>query len=300
MHYPFFMSLNTLEFHIAIPYGGAEEYLIKTLESVLAQTYEDWRLFVICDKINEIDFKQLSLNYSDPRIEFESYPDRQGIGKMFNHCLKKLNSDWNLLLGADDLLSPQFLEGIVEAATSNPEVYMIQSRTQIIDSKGKISHPLDDMVKNLVRHRFKSHVFSSKTAINSLCIGNWLYFPSIVWSSRAIHDKTFDLNFEIALDLEFIFRILIDGGTILYWPKSLFFYRRHAASVSMNPERYLLRVREEIEVYNSLAKSLLKNGQFSSALLARIRLTSRLNLGLKFLTSGQVDKKQLYKLMKSL
>lgn len=294
------MSMNTLEFHIAIPYGGPEEYLIQTLESVLAQTYEDWRLFVICDEINEIDFKQLSLTYSDPRIEFESYPDRQGIGKMFNHCLKKLNSDWNLLLGADDLLSPQFLEGIVEASTLNPEVYMIQPRTHIIDSKGKISHPLDDMVKNLVRHRFKSHVFSSKTAINSLSMGNWLYFPSIVWSSRAIHDKTFDLNFEIALDLEFIFRILIDGGTILYWPKSLFFYRRHTASVSMNPERYLLRVQEEIEVYNSLAKSLLKNRQFFSAFLARIRLTSRLNLGLKFLTSGQLDKKQMCKLMKSL
>jgi len=294
------MRLNTLKFHIAIPFGGPEEYLIQTLESVLAQTYEDWRLFVIGDGINEIDFKQLSLNYSDPRIEFESYPDRQGIGKMFNHCLKKLNSDWNLLLGADDLLSPQFLEGIVEAVSLNPEVHMIQPRTQVINSKGKISHPLDDMVKSLVRHRFKSHVFSSKTAINSLSIGNWLYFPSMVWSSRAIHDKAFDLNFEIALDIEFIFRILIDGGTILYWPKSLFFYRRHAASVSMNPERYLLRVREEIEIYNLLAKSLLKNGQLFSALLARIRFTSRLNLFLKFLASGQVDKKQLYKLMKSL
>lgn len=300
MHYPLFMGSNTLEFHIAIPYGGPEEYLLKTLDSVLAQTYDSWRLFVICDKISEIDFKRLSLKYSDPRIKFESYPDRQGIGKMFNHCLKKLNSDWNLLLGADDLLSPQFLEEIVEASTLNPEVYLIQPRTQTIDSDGIISHPLDDMVKNLVRHRFKSHVFSSKAAINSLSIGNWLYFPSIVWSSRAIHDRTFDLNFEIALDLEFILRILLDGGTILYWPKSLFFYRRHTASVSMNPETYLLRVKEEIEVYNSLAKSLLKNGLFFSAFLAKIRLTSRLNLGLKFLTSRQIDKQQLYKLMKSL
>ena len=294
------MSSNPLEFHIAIPYGGPEEYLIKTLESVLAQTYENWRLFVLGDGINESDFEQISLNFLDPRIEFELYHDRQGIGKMFNYCLEKLNSDWNLLLGADDLLSPQFLEGIVEAANLYPEVQMIQPQTQVIGSKGEISHPLDDMVKSLVRHRFKSHVFSSKGAINSLSIGNWLYFPSIVWSSRAIRDKTFDLNFEIALDLELIFRILIDGGTILYWPKSLFFYRRHAASVSMNPDRYLLRVREEIEVYNSLAKSLLKNRQLFSAFLARIRLTSRLNLLLKFLASRQVDKKQLYKLMKSL
>lgn len=294
------MILKTVEFHIAIPYGGPEGYLIKTLESVLAQTYKNWRLFVIGDGINEIDFKKLSLNYSDPRIEFESYPDRQGIGKMFNHCLKKLNSDWNLLLGADDLLSPKFLEGIIEAITLNPEVSMIQPRTQVIDSMGKISHPLDDIIKSLVRHRLKSHVFSSKAAINSLAIGSWLYFPSIVWSSRAICDKTFDLKFEIALDIEFIFRILIDGGSILYWPKSLFFYRRHAASVSMNPERYLLRVKEEIEVYNSLTSLLLKNGQLFSAFLARMRLTSRLNLLLKFLTSGQADKKQLYKLMKSL
>ena len=293
------MSMNSLEFHIAIPYGGPEGYLIKTLESVLAQTYGNWRLFVIGDGINESDLKQLSLNYLDPRIEFESYPDRQGIGKMFNHCLKKLNSDWNLLLGADDLLSPQFLEGIVEAVNLYPEVQMIQPRTQVIDSKGEISHPLDDMVKSFVRHHFKSHVYTSKAAINSLSIGNWLYFPSIVWSTRAIRDKTFDLNFEIALDLEFIFRILIDGGTILYWPKSLFFYRRHAASVSMNPERYLLRAREEIETYNSLAKLLLKNGQLFSAFLARVRLTSRLNLVLKFLTSREIDKKQLCKLIKS-
>jgi hypothetical protein len=121
-----------------------------------------------------------------------------------------------------------------------------------------------------------------------------------VWSSRAIQGKSFNLDFEIALDLEFIFRILIEGGTILYWPKSLFFYRRHAASVSMHPERYILRVQEEIQVYNSLANSMFENGQLFSAFLARIRLTSRINLLIKFLTARQNDKMQLLRLMKSL
>jgi glycosyltransferase involved in cell wall biosynthesis len=294
------MDLEALEFHIAIPYGGSEAFLIETLESVLAQTYKDWKLFVIGDGINENDFKKLSLNYPDPRIEFESHPDRQGIGRMFNHCLKKLNSDWNILLGADDLLSPNFLKGIVEATKLHPEVYVIQPRTQVIDSTGKISRPLEDAVKSLIRHKFKSHVFNSKAGLNTLSIGNWLYFPSIVWSSRAIQGKSFNLDFEIALDLEFIFRILIEGGTILYWPKSLFFYRRHAASVSMHPERYILRVQEEIQVYNSLANSMFENGQLFSAFLAKIRLTSRINLLMKFLTARQNDKMQLLRLMKSL
>jgi hypothetical protein len=91
----------------------------------------------------------------------------------------------------------------------------------------------------------------------------------------------------------------MSGGTILYWPHSLFFYRRHSASVSMNPDRYILRVQEEIHVYNSLAKSLLDRGQIFDAFLARIRLTSRLNLTLKFLSAKQNNKKQLFRLMKS-
>jgi len=294
------VSIESLEFHIAIPFGGSENYLHQTLESVMGQTYGRWKLFVIGDGISPDRFDLISLNYNDSRIEFYTFPNKQGIGKMFNHCLEKLDSDWNLILGADDLLSPQFLENLIEAVRIYPDVGFIQPRTQVIDSAGQIQVPLDDFIKSLIRHRWNAHEYSSRSAIYSLALGNWLYFPSIVWSRESLQNKTFNVNFEIALDLELILRILNDGGTVLYWPKSLFFYRRHSASISMDPSKYFRRVSEEIELYNALSSELFKKRQFLGGLISKLRLTSRLNLVLKITTFKQVNRKSLFKLLMKL
>ena len=286
-----------IEFHIAVPFGGQESYLHETLESVLNQTYKFWRLFILCDGMDDSSTRSLSLKYSDNRIQFFAFPQKQGIGRMFNHCLGKLNSDWNIVLGADDLLSPDFLLNTFEGIVKYPDVDIIQPKTKVIDSEGKIITPLEDLVKNLIRFRSKSHIFNPRHATYSLALGNWLYFPSVIWSSRALGSRNFDESYEIALDLDFIFKILSDGGKILYWPKSLFFYRRHLTSVSMRPERYLHRATEEALIYDRLSVKLIEKKQYFGALLAKVRLTCRLNLMLKLCTNKKLDRKQLIQLL---
>jgi glycosyltransferase involved in cell wall biosynthesis len=286
-----------LEFHIAIPFGGHESYLHETLESVLCQTYESWRLFILCDGMDDSTTRSLSLKYSDSRIQFSAFPQKQGIGRMFNLCLGKLNSDWNILLGADDLLSPNFLVNTLEGIVENPDVDIIQPQTKVIDSVGEIVTPLEDLIKNFIRFRSKSHIFKPRHATYSLAIGNWLYFPSIVWSSRALRSRNFDESYEVALDLDFVLKILSDGGKILYWPKSLFFYRRHLASVSMRPERYLRRATEEALIYDRLSINLVEKKQYFGALIAKVRVTCRLNLMLKLFTNKKLDRKQLIHLL---
>jgi hypothetical protein len=59
-------------------------------------------------------------------------------------------------------------------------------------------------------------------------------------------------------------------------------------------------VKEEIEIYDSLAKYLYQKGRFFDAFLAKLRLTSRLNLFLKFTTSREIKKRQLLKIMMKL
>lgn len=286
-----------LEFHIAIPFGGQESYLHETLESVVNQTYRSWRLFILCDGLDELITECMSLKYSDPRIQFIAFPQKQGIGKMFNHCLEKLDSDWNIILGADDLLSPNFLMNALAGIAQNPDVDLVQPQTKVIGSDGEAIFPLEDLVKNLIRCKAKSHIFKSKYATYSLAVGNWLYFPSIIWSSRALRNRNFDERYEIALDLEFVIRILSDGGKILYWPKSLFFYRRHLASVSMRPDRYLRRATEEALIYDRLSMDLRQKKDFLGALIAKVRLTSRLNLVLKLFTKKELDRRSIMLLL---
>ena len=252
---------------------------------------------MIADGVSETSISRISTLYEDPRIEFFTYPEKQGIGRMFNHCLDLLNSDWNMILGADDILSSDFLENLIDGIEFNPSVQMIQPKTRIIDSDGKEITTLEDSVKSIVRNTKKPYLFKSREAIYSLSIGNWLYFPSIIWSSRALNLREFDLSLEIVLDLDFVLKILADGGEILYWPKSLFFYRRHIASVSMKPDRFLRRAEEEVAVYDQLAKRLWGEGRHFAALVPKIRLTSRLNLVLKVIRSPDIGRKHLIKLL---
>ena len=286
-------------FRIILPFKSNLQYLKLAIESVLRQSHTSWSLLVI-DDFSEIDEIPIIISeYSDDRIKFLAFEEPQGINKIFNYCLGEMTGDWNILMGADDLMDLDFLANLNTATKLHPNVAIIQPRVKVIDSMGKNRFFLGDTVKGIIRFKRKAGLIPSGNALHKLALGNWLYFPSLAWAGWVLEDKKFNPNLHIVLDLEMYTQIFYSGGVVLYWPKANFNYRRHSYSASMQTSNLIQRIEEEIQVLNSMTLRFLENKDYLGFILAKTRISVRVNIFLKIIRPGSVQRRRLFELIRA-
>lgn len=90
-------------------YNGAK-YIRETIESVLAQTYPDWEMYIIDDGSKD-DSAQIVEEYEnkDERIHLLRQ-ENSGSAAARNNGIRNANGQYIALLDADDLWKPTFLE----------------------------------------------------------------------------------------------------------------------------------------------------------------------------------------------
>jgi glycosyltransferase involved in cell wall biosynthesis len=145
---------------IVIPYYKSLEFLREAIESVLKQTMPDFTLLIIDDSPNDVQAKDYVASLGDPRITYCTYESNKGINAAFELAHKSFKSPWGIILGQDDRLLPNYLEKMVEAASKETSVALIQSGTKIIGSNGQRIFSLVDLFKLIL---FKINFFFGKS-----------------------------------------------------------------------------------------------------------------------------------------
>lgn len=120
---------------VIMPACNAEQYIAKSIETVINQTYPHWELIVVDDGSTD-NTKQIVLQNveKDKRIKY-FYQSNSGQGKARNHGIKYASGDWIAFLDADDLWMPPKLELQLQTLILN-EVDLIFSDVSVIDEKG--------------------------------------------------------------------------------------------------------------------------------------------------------------------
>jgi len=206
-----------------------------------------------------------------------------GITGNFNQCIKLATHSHMVIMGGDDLMLPSFVESAKRNALLHPEAAFIQTGVSVIDHAGANYLPLSDRIKALIRPKSNTPLLlESQKALESLLLGNWLYFPSIIWNTQILKLYLFDSSYSIVQDLKLITEmlliteILLGGGNLLIVPETTFKYRRHSESLSSkgggNAKRYI----EEASFFNEIAPRLRLTGHGKAARRARVHLLSRL------------------------
>jgi glycosyltransferase involved in cell wall biosynthesis len=110
-------------------YNGAD-YLAECIESVLAQTYENWE-YVIVDNCSTDGSLEIARSYGlrDARIRVESPGVFVDLVQSGNRSLREISgeSKYTKVLHADDWLFPECLERMVELAERNPTVGVVSA-----------------------------------------------------------------------------------------------------------------------------------------------------------------------------
>lgn len=102
---------------------NSEKTLEAAIKSVLNQSFNDWECIIVdgdsTDRTVEIAKRYAD---ADPRIRYISEPD-QGIYDAFNKGWQNAKGEWIHYLGSDDLLLPDGLKSLIEAAETCDAIY---------------------------------------------------------------------------------------------------------------------------------------------------------------------------------
>jgi len=124
---------------IGMPVYNGEKYLAQTLDTLLAQTFQDYEL-IISDNGSTDSTETICRSYAecDARIRYIRYEQNQGAAWNYNNVFELATGEYFKWAAHDDLCAPEFVERCVEILDRHPEVVLCYSRTQAIDDHGDV------------------------------------------------------------------------------------------------------------------------------------------------------------------
>lgn len=105
---------------IIIPVFNAQAFISNTLESIIAQTYQDWECILVddCSTDNSVEIIN-KIILKEERIKCISLKQNYGSAKIpIKIGVESSTSPWILAMGHDDLLAPDYLFRILEKQRS--------------------------------------------------------------------------------------------------------------------------------------------------------------------------------------
>jgi glycosyltransferase involved in cell wall biosynthesis len=97
------------------------EYLKRMIDSVRAQTFEDWELIIVDDGSTE-DIAGVVNSYHDTRIRFHRFDTNKGIPHGLNWALAHAEAEYVQPLSADEWIEPGKFAVQVEYLDTHPEI----------------------------------------------------------------------------------------------------------------------------------------------------------------------------------
>lgn len=125
---------------IIIPAYNSSQYVAKTIESILAQTFTDFECIVIDDGSRD-DTLAIINSYKDSRIVVISLPNSGGPAIPRNTGLSAAKGEYIFMFDSDDIMHPQKLELSIAALEKNLRADILFTNFASIDEQDKIIKP---------------------------------------------------------------------------------------------------------------------------------------------------------------
>ena len=217
---------------VVTPVYNTEKYLAECIESVLAQTYENWE-YVIVNNCSTDRSLEIAQRYAqqDARIRVHNNDEFLNQMQNWNHALRQISaaSKYCKVLHADDWLFPECISRMVKAAEAHPSVGIVGA------------YRLDETRVNLDRLPYPSTIVSGREICRLTLLGELYVFGSptsllirsdFIRNSEAFYDESI-----IQADKKVCFDILqtSDFGFV---HQVLTYTRRHNESMTSLIHRF--------------------------------------------------------------
>lgn len=201
---------------IVTPAWNAQDTIITTVQSVLAQTHADWQLWLVAD--DGFDYRQFlaDAGIADPRIQFlSSGGSGRGASNARNVALEQITAPYAAILDADDRLKPQKLELAVRALADHAIVtFALDVMTDDFSHLRYVGEGPDRLLTP-GQHKWVSISMDS----------------NLVWDRRRA-DGRYDPTMSNMTDLEFLLQLYRTAPTSMHLGTPLHDYIKRSSSMS--------------------------------------------------------------------
>ena len=125
---------------ILFPYYGDVAMMKQAVLSVVGQTNPDWRLIVVDDGYPDDSIPGWFESLKDERITYMRNETNLGANGNYRKCLTFVENELVTVMGADDVMLPNYVQWLVDAAAKHPEASIFQPGVVVIDETVSYTH----------------------------------------------------------------------------------------------------------------------------------------------------------------
>lgn len=132
--------MTTPRLTFAMPVYNGSNFISDAIESILAQSFEDWEL-IITDNASEDGTQSIVEGYAskDKRIRYFRNEENIGAAANYNLGFEHARGDYFKWCAHDDTISPDYAKVCVAALDEDPSLSLAHGITKGIDKDGNVS-----------------------------------------------------------------------------------------------------------------------------------------------------------------
>ena len=201
-----------------------ENFLREMIESVQAQTYQNWEL-CLADGSDDAHayVGEICREYAakDSRIVYKKLEKNGGIAENTNRCLEMATGEFVAPFDHDDLLHPCVLYEYVKVINEKNADYIYCDEATFKNG---------DVNQMITMH------FKPDYAIDNLRANNYICHFSMFDKKLLEGTELYRTKFDGSQDHDMILRLTDKARNVVHVPKLLYYWRQHAGSVSSGVE----------------------------------------------------------------
>lgn len=209
-----------------------EKFIRESIESVLAQTMQDFELLIIDDGSKDNSKKIIEEYRDNPKISI-IYQKNKGLNVTNNVAMRASKGRYIMRLDADDYLTENALEEMTKVLESNPDLGLVFPDYYYIDAEGNI-------IGEEIRHNFDKDVSLYDQPAHGAC--TMIRLENL--KTLGGYNESFTCQDGYDLWIKFIMHFNVNNVN-----KPLFYYRQHGNNLTSDEGRILATRKKIKEIY---------------------------------------------------
>ncbi len=142
------MSSNQPRLSIGLPVYNGEKFIKEAIDSLLAQTFEDFEL-IISDNASTDKTEEICRAYTeqDQRISYYRNDTNIGCARNLNRVFELSSGEYFKWAAHDDLHAPDFIKKCIQVLDQDPTIILCHSQAYFIDEEGNFLQNYDIKLK---------------------------------------------------------------------------------------------------------------------------------------------------------
>ncbi len=218
---------------VIIPNYCHAAYLRERIDSVLAQTFDDYEIILLDDCSTDGSRAMIEAYASHPKVS-RTILNTENSGSPFKQWRKGIEAAtgrYIWIAESDDFAAPTFLERCVEILEDHPNCCVAFTSSWLVNESSQVTreNPPIRRPRNGELHIYPNHTFLHRFLLARCTIYN---ASMALFRRSALPAEMTCTEYRYSGDWMFWIELVAGGGDAAYLPEPLSYYREHTANIS--------------------------------------------------------------------